>query len=445
MTPFPRIFPRSPIYKVSVNSQAVDVLRAKGADYAIFPFSGPSDIKVEVLQVPPLPEAVVLRPKRLGYSAEQSAHEVNFHLPAAENLFVDMPGINPRSHPELKPLYLFPYDPAARAEPPAAEGKLHRFTGGQVHEVGELWLGSGDVLWIEPGAVVRGLIRSEGVENLHIGGQGVLDGSYIPKGGPLKHERTILLNNSANITIEDITIVDPSAWTLVTVGCDEVTIDGIRTITIGGGSDGIDLVATNHAVVRNCFLRTGDDCVVIKAFTHTADGKRSLDRVRDVDDILVERCTLLQDGGGNALEIGHELLCDSIANITFRDCDIVHVHGFGAALSINNGAWGTVRDVRFEDLRVEHHYDALISFRIMHSRYSHSAERGHLKNILVRNLACDIAPVNLGYSRSLIGGWDDAHLAEDIVLENVTFNGQKVTNATELDLFTRAVKNLQFR
>ena len=80
--------------------------------------------------------------------------------------------------------------------------------------------------------------------------------------------------------------------------------------------------------IRNCFIRTKDDCIAIKS---TGDELRRGTRNIDVAD-----CVFWNAEWGNALEIGFELRTDEIRDIVFEDCDVIHVED-GAVFSIHNG------------------------------------------------------------------------------------------------------------
>ena len=77
--------------------------------------------------------------------------------------------------------------------------------------------------------------------------------------------------------------------------------------------------------------------------------RRPIDE-RPVRNVVVERCVLWNDWG-RALEIGAETSAPEIANIVFRDCDIIRTTHI--AMDIQHGDRATVRDILFEDIRVE--------------------------------------------------------------------------------------------
>jgi hypothetical protein len=431
----PRLFPRSPRYTVIVNGQPQEVLQATGADFIIAEGDGPSDVVVEVADTSMAnPEGgsaePCVRPLARQVECRKEGGTLSFTVPGPGNYHLDLS----REHP----LYLFLHKPEA-APPPSGKAKGHYFCGGQVHEIGKLELRDGETVYLEAGAVVRGAIEARGVRDITIAGHGILDNSYFNRPGEATYP--VLVEDSVNVTLRDLTMIEPTRWTCLLRNCEHIQVDNLRQITVGGGRDGLDLVSCRHAVVRNCFIRAGDDCIVVKAHSgkvgQPGPGKDSFD-------ILVEGCSLLNDGGGSALEIGHELRTDSVRDITFRDCDILHVHGMGAAISINNGGQALVENIRYEDIRIEHYYDNLFWIRVIESRYSGTPQRGHIRNITFRDIAVLESIYNPGYSISVIGGFDPEHRVEDVRFENLSINGRRITDLHEMDGFVRDTGAITF-
>jgi hypothetical protein len=68
-----------------------------------------------------------------------------------------------------------------------------------------------------------------------------------------------------------------------------------------------------------------------------------------------------------------------------------------------------------------------------------------VRGVTLRNIQWFRTPFNEGYTSSLIGGSDKAHVIEDVVIENFQINGKPVQNLDELDIFTRHCRNLQLK
>ncbi len=429
---YPVSFPKSGLYSLRINGRFCPVLHDALEDFACFGFEGP--VEVEIVCPEAVDEVQVL-PRRLKLPVTVDGQSVRIELRQPEDLSVKING--------LKHLFLFMNPPETV---PVEDERTRVYRAGQIYEIGQEDLKSGERVHIEGGAIVKGAFRIHDAEDVRITGFGVLDNSFFTR--RVNGRVTLHPLRSRNLRISGITIIRPSAWTLAMWECDDVVIDGIREITYGNGSDGIDIVSSEDVTVRNCFLRCGDDCVVIKATRYNPERKveeYSAPARRASRNILVEGCRLHNHGGGSALEIGHELRCEVVENITFRDCDIIAVHGHGAALCINAGEQATVRNVLYEDIRIDHYYEFLLHFRVMKSRYSRMEQRGQIRDVTLRNITVHDDIVNPGYSISVIGGFNPEHTVENVTIENLTRNGVKVTNLAELDCYIRDAHNIVFK
>lgn len=431
---FPRLYPRSVHYRVKVAGEAVDTLTCEGADFAMFALREGAEVEVEVCTLQNVKEATI-RPLSKGISCEVEAHTVRFCLEPGQDVFLDTPELGRKA-----PLYLFAYAEETDAPDPD-DPKVHYFAAGQTYEVDQFDIDAGETIYIEGGAVVCGALYATDVEGVTIRGQGIIDGSYFTR--RVDGHRCIQFIRSPKSRIEGVLAVNPSAWMVVVNCSDDCDIDRLKTIGVGGGSDALDIVSSKRINIRDCFLRSGDDCIVIKAggwdqATQKPGGGR------DVADVVSERCTLLNDGGGSNLEIGHELRTDRVERITFRDCDCVHKHGQGAAFSIANGAQAIVQDVLYEDIRVEHYYTYLINFRVMESRYSHSTKRGQVRNVKFKKIRVTNSISNGGYSLSVIGGFNDDATIEGVHFEDFRIDDQVILDGDALDLHTKNTKDITF-
>jgi hypothetical protein len=170
-----------------------------------------------------------------------------------------------------------------------------------------------------------------------------------------------------------------------------------------------------------------------------------MDLQENVENVLVRRCTLANWHAGNAMEIGYELSVDSVKGVTFTDIDVLHCHGMGAVFSIHNTDRARITDVLFENIRIEHCYDKLIDFRISPSRYGTDTERGSAKGITLRDIYWHQTPFNQGSTISLIGGWDEKHTIEDILIENFCLDGKPIQHLDQLEICTRHCHNLRLK
>jgi hypothetical protein len=144
------------------------------------------------------------------------------------------------------------------------------------------------------------------------------------------------------------------------------------------------------------------------------------------------------------MEIGYETRADRIGDVPFRAIDVMAVHQFGSVFGIHNGDRAGVENITWEDVRVEHHYDKLVDFRILHSRWNRDAQRGHVRGVMLRHIQIDQSPFNEGYTISFIGGWDAGHRVEDVTFEDFRIGVKQVRNPDTASLFTRQAEGLRF-
>lgn len=434
--------PRSADYstdlRVTADGVSIQILRTDAADFANFiydPTDGPVEIVVE-RQLGPIAAAKV-RPRRHAIRSAIDGPALRFSLSQPLKLAIEIDG--------LRPLFLWANPPETDRPSPDDPNVLY-YAAGQTYEVPELELQSGQTLYLEGGAVLKGSIRAKEAENIAIRGHGILDGSYYLRSRG-ESSRSILLDRCRNVDIRDIAMIRPSTW-MVTLGCcRDVRVRNLKQIGEVVSSDGIDVVGSQDVTIEDCFLRNNDDCIVVKAFRfgRTDPNAAGPDFRQNPSNILAQNCTLLNDRAGNAMEIGHELSVDRVSDITFRDIDVLSVHGHGAVFSIHNYDRSTVENVLWEDIRIEHCYDRVIDIRIARSRFSSDEERGQIRNIVFRNIDWQRTPSNEGYTTSVIGGWDPDHQVQNVTLQNFRIDGQPISHLDALEIYTRHAENIQLK
>jgi hypothetical protein len=429
---YPPESPTSQTSQVRAAGHDVFVYHTSAGDFAAFAFEGAIEIEIET----PAPvKDVRIVPARLQIAPVIDGNKIRFQLGHPAHLLIEIDG--------LQQLFLYADMPDSNPPAPEAPG-VHYYRAGQVYDAGEIRLLDREILYIEGGAVVRGCIRATSVEGVRIAGCGILDGGIYKQGD--RRRRSILLEGCRNSRVEDIIIIEPSAWMVVLGACDHVTVRNIKELGEAGGCDGIDIVGSRHIRVENCMCRSGDDCVAIKSLDlRPHDRDATMDYALDVQDIEITGCVFLSNRGGQAMEIGHELRTAFVSDIRFHDIDVLGVHQFGAPFGIHNADRATVSNVTYENIRVEHHYDKLVDFRIIKSRWSKDIERGQIRDVTLRNIDVVVSIYNPGYTCSLIGGYDAQHTIEHVRFENFRMAGKPATSADDLDLYCKHAEGIVFK
>ncbi|MBP5232508.1 MAG: hypothetical protein J6333_03800 [Planctomycetes bacterium] len=375
---------------------------------------------------------VEIKPLRRGVAAITNGGDVSFVIPGPGDTVVAIEGLG-----DLYILYDVPDDDRPD---PAAPG-VRYFGGRQIHDVGELSLGDGEELYVEAGTVLSGAIRVEGSRGVRVHGRGIIDCSGFAR--VHSHPHNFLCERCEDVRLEGLTFIGAVNWTVKFCCSRAVRAQNLRVIVHGNAHDGIDVNGSSDVVVSRCFVRSDDDCVAVKSCCSGHDRARPMPDVRDV---TVEKCILYSFGGGSAMEMGHEFCCDRVENVTWRDIDVLAVHLYGAALSIRNCDAATLADVLYEDVRVEHHYDAFIVFRITKSRFSwpERPEAGHVERVTLRRVVARLSPYNPGYTVSDIGGYDEEHAFEGVRFENCRYGDRPIRSLDDFAAYAKHAHGLEF-
>ena len=423
---YPDVLPHLKGCSLRAQGVCIHAFELESTYFAQFGADGPLDLELEFSG--PI-HAAAVRPGNLGFLAEVCNNTLKIHLTHPANLCVEVD-----AH---KPFMIYIDD--TRIPEPALSGEIIRFQAGKLYDVGELKIRSGQSIVIDAGAIVRGCIRADHESDIAIAGRGILDGGY-SFAAPGERKKLAQLEACRNVKIDGITMIRPASWMLALADCDHVEVSRLRQIGEVGCSDGIDIVGSRHIRIHDCILKNNDDCIAVKAIAGGDYGFLRCDPINDVFDVVVERCALWEKNG-NVMEIGFETRCKSIHDITFRNIDVMGGHGPGGIFTIHNGDRAEIRDVLYEDIRVEHLWDRMIDIRVMCSRYSKDVERGRIRNITFRRIRTIKDNFN---TINVAGGYDANHLVENIVIEDFQMGGKLMKSEDDLAMVTRRAFGLQF-
>jgi hypothetical protein len=390
---------------------------------------------------------VVVRPNSCGIRPTVHGQNITFGLAKSGQVTVEMDGPH-------HALHLFADPPEANV-PKAGAAGVH-FFGPGVHRPGKIQLKSGETLYIAGGAVVYTAIEARGATGVRILGRGIIDTSEYErdKGGGC-----IRLMDCTDVKIDGVILRDPDVWCLSAFGCRNLEISGVKLVGLWRyNADGIDICNSQDVVVRNSFVRSFDDTIVLKGLNWGKGGFHE----RSVQNVRVHDMVLWCDWG-RALEIGAETSAPEIADVSFRDCDIIRTTHI--AMDIQCGDRALVHDVRYENIRaemddvcplprmqgnrneryVENPHDTyvpnLLVIVIAKNPYSQDANRGNVRDITYANVAVTgrLAP------RSFFDGLDAQHMIQGVTIDNLRLNGKTANNPTMANLSIGPhVRNVNF-
>ena len=395
------------------------------AGFAYWDMSAP--VKVVVRSKQPV-RSVAIRPVSLGTKPTVKGDQIMFDMSKPGSVVVEING----SH---RALHLFANPLEKDAPHPDAVGV--RFFGPGVHHPGIINLVSNQTIYIASGAVVYGSIQANNVSNLRICGRGILDVSQF---GRKESFGAIRLAGCSNAVISGIVLRDPNVWGCSLFGCRNAAISNVKLIGLWRyNADGIDICNSQDVTLRNCFIRSFDDSIVLKGTGGAFDNQ-------PVHNVKATGCVIWNDWGV-ALEIGAETRAPEISGICFEDCDIIRATQ--VAFGISHGDRATVRDIRYKNIRFdmgddnprprlqaspEDRYEPkpdddylpfLLAININGTPYSKDVEHGNVRDVLLQNVWVSGPRM----PESFLRGFDAGHTVQGITIDNLRFNGQPIPDA----------------
>lgn len=256
--------------------------------------------------------------------------------------------------PDRRKSVLVLFGDAPETDVPDRNDPKVKWFGPGEHHAGGISLKDGETLYLERGAVVYGGLYARG-RDITVAGRGILTGADYPKcKGPFPF--FTYFDHCTNLVVRGVTLTEPYHWTLAVSQSRKVLIEDVR-LCAGNiiNDDGIDLMNTSEATIRDVFVRTQDDAIAVKGMDFRPPAERS-----PCEDILVENCTLWVDRA-NVFRIGFESNASAFRRLTFRD---IYVHAYSHRCRPVGHEWARavvwlqpsnglkISDVLFEDLHV---------------------------------------------------------------------------------------------
>jgi polygalacturonase len=164
-----------------------------------------------------------------------------------------------------------------------------------------------------------------------------------------KRARTILISDSRDITLKDITVQQAGFWTVQVLYSSYVTVDGITIQNNIGGhgpsTDGIDIDSSSWILVQNCDIDCNDDNFCLKA-GRDWDGLRVN---RPTEYVVIKDC-IARKGAGL-------LTCGSETSGGIRHIYASNIKGMATSNCLNiKSAFtrgGTVEDIHLENVTMD--------------------------------------------------------------------------------------------
>lgn len=371
---------------------------------------------------------VRIRPTERGIIYERMNDVIVFRLDRPEYLSVEFDG------DRIHNLHLFANP--VETETYSESNDSVMYFGPGVHKPADLpniqlRVRSNTTVYLAPGAVVKAKFLVDGAENVRIIGRGILD-------HPI---RGIEITDSRNVLVDGITVVNPDHYTVFGGGSSDLTIRNLKSFSVKGWSDGIDMMCCRNVKIDNVFLRTSDDCIAL--YNHRWDWYGGSSDITVTNSVLWADIAHPINIGGHGNPDSEE--GETIERLTFRNIDILEhdeddrpYHGCMAVVCGDNN---TARDITFEDIRVENIQEgALFHIEVsFNPKYDKQPGR-RITGLTFRNITYN----GYGESKSVLKGYSAERMVDGVTFENVKINGKRLDSLRdfETDSF---IKNIRFK
>lgn len=330
-----------PAYWVNVDEVRGTKHHVEHASMVTFDFSGKVDI--EVTYNKGKIDSARVRPLSYDIPFTIEGNTLQFSLEKPANLSVEVNGdIFHNLHLFANPLDTFKVDKKNPDLIYFGPG-IHRFEGG------EFRIPSGKTVYVAGGAVMMGRMLIENGHDVKLLGRGIIDPSV---------KMGIRIANSRNVYVEGLV-----ATQCATGGSDSVTIRNVKVISYFGWGDGMNVFSSRNVLFDRVFCRTSDDCTTVYGTRLGFEGPSS--------NITMQNSTLWADVA-HPIFIGIHGNVDKpeiLENLNYVNIDILdHKEkqlNYQGCLAINAGDENLIRNVRFEDIRIENFRQGqLVNLRI---------------------------------------------------------------------------------
>ncbi len=250
----------------------------------------------------------------------------------------------------------------------------------------------------------RSLLYAEGLENIGIHGDGVIDGHGKAFEGPYKvRPYMIRIVSCTGVSVTGVTIRDSPMWVQHYLACDDVSIHGITVFSrVNHNNDGIDIDGCRRVTISDCNISSGDDAIVLKS---TLDRRTS--------SVAITNCVL--SSHCNAFKLGTESN-GGFEDIVLNNCTMYDTRLSGIAVECVDG--GLLDGVSVSNVTMRGVKNPLF---IRLGRRNRPFEEGRpvasesvLRNVSISNVKAEGASA-VGCAISGVPG----HFIEGLVLENI--------------------------
>jgi hypothetical protein len=205
------------------------------------------------------------------------------------------------------------------------------------------------------------LIYAEDAEEIGIEGPGTIDGQggterkVFPNADDPRRPMLVRLVGCRKVTVRDVTLLDPAAFTTFFVRSEDILIDRvtIRSRTSPNG-DGLDFDGCKRVRIKDCDIDAGDDGIAPKVFHPDWPN----------EDFEISGCRITSRW--HAIRVGTESIAP-IRRLTVRDCVFTQCQG---GIKIESCEGALLEDLSFSGIEMK---KVCQPFMVLASRFAFSA------------------------------------------------------------------------
>ena len=370
--------------------------------YAFFDFTG--DVFVRVVTKHRKYQTARVRPDYRGVIANtQNDSTMQFLLFQPENVSVEFDGDISDN------LLIFTSKPPIAKETAEEEarrqGRDYRYYAPGLYTQDTIRIGSNTTVYLDGGSYFTGTFAIEDAEHVSILGRGVARPENGYEGCHVWRSKDVLVDGLILNTC-------PMG------GSDGVTLHDVRSISHPGWGDGLNVFASSNVLMDRVFCRNSDDCTTAYATRKGFSG--------NARNICMRNSTLWAD-------VAHPIFIglhgnsergDTIEHLVYENIDILGQTepqmDYQGCLAINCGDNNIVRDVLFDNIRIEQiEQGSIAHVKVGYNQKYCTAPGRTVDNVTFRNIRYK---GNMPYP-SFMSGYDEQHKVTNITYEGLKING----------------------
>ncbi|MEM6829734.1 MAG: glycosyl hydrolase family 28 protein, partial [Bacteroidota bacterium] len=185
----------------------------------------------------------------------------------------------------------------------------------------------------------RCLIYAEDAESIVIEGYGTIDGNGFPENFPKQRPMLLRFKDCKKIHLNDISLINPAAWTSAFLYCDNISVSGITILSRANkNGDGLDFDGCTNVRVTNSNFDNSDDSICLQASLPD----------KPCRDITVSNCIFSTKWGGMRIGL---LSRGNIEYVTVTNCVFKNIDDSG--LKIQQCEGGKMSNMTFSNLTMQ--------------------------------------------------------------------------------------------